>query len=226
MLDQQYTDTPYYGVRRLPAWLRSQGYPVKHKRVTRLMQTMGIEAIYPKPHLRPAHPAPRVSPYWLRGGAITRVHQVWSTDSTYIRLHGGFVYLVAVMDWCSRSVLSWAVSITMDVGFCLEALEQALAVARPELFNTDQGAQFTSLDFTERLVSAGIQISMDGRGRALDNVFVERLWRTVKYEEVYLKDYETPREAIQGLGTFFVRYNERRQHQSLDYRTPAAVYVN
>ena len=190
------------------------------------MQTMGIEAIYPKPHLRPAHPAPRVSPYWLRGGAITRVHQVWSTDSTYIRLHGGFVYLVAVMDWCSRSVLSWAVSITMDVGFCLEALEQALAVARPELFNTDQGAQFTSLDFTERLVSAGIQISMDGRGRALDNVFVERLWRTVKYEEVYLKDYETPREAIQGLGTFFVRYNERRQHQSLDYRTPAAVYVN
>ena len=226
MLDQQYTDTPYYGVRRLPAWLRSQGYPVKHKRVTRLMQTMGIEAIYPKPHLRPAHPAPRVSPYWLRGVAITRVHQVWSTDSTYIRLHGGFVYLVAVMDWCSRSVLSWAVSITMDVGFCLEALEQALAVARPELFNTDQGAQFTSLDFTERLVSAGIQISMDGRGRALDNVFVERLWRTVKYEEVYLKDYETPREAIQGLGTFFVRYNERRQHQSLDYRTSAAVYFN
>jgi putative transposase len=162
----------------------------------------------------------------LRGVAITRVNQVWSTDITYIRLHGGFIYLVAVMDWFSRYVLSWAVSITMDVGFCLEALEQALAVARPEIFNTDQGAQFTSLDFTARLVSAGINISMDGRGRALDNVFVERLWRTVKYEEVYLKDYETPREAIQGLGTFFVRYNERRQHQSLDYRTPAAVYFH
>jgi putative transposase len=155
---------------------------------------------------------------------ITHVNQVWSTDITYIRLHAGFIYLVAVMDWFSRYVLSWAVSITMDVGFCLEALEQALEVARPEIFNSDQGAQFTSLDFIERLVPAGIQISMDGRGRALDNVFVERLWRTVKYEEVYLKDYETPREAIQGLGTFFVHYNERRQHQALGYQTPTAFY--
>jgi len=226
LLDQQYTDTPDYGVRRMTAWLRSQGYPVNHKRVARLMQTMGIEALYPQPHLSQAHPAHRVYPYLLRGVAITRVNQVWSTDITDIRLHGGLIYLVAVMDWFSRYVLSWAVSITMDVGFCLEALEQALAVARPEIFNTDQGAQFTSLDFTARLVSAGIHISMDGRGRALDKVFVERLWRTVKYEEVYLKDYETPREAIQGLDTFFVRYNERRQHQSLDYRTPAAVYFN
>jgi putative transposase len=190
------------------------------------MHTMGIEAIYPRPHLSQVHPTHRVYPYLLRGVQITRVNHVWSTDITYIRLHGGFIYLVAVMDWFSRYVLSWAVSITMDVGFCLEALDQALGGARPEIFNTDQGAQFTSNDFTGRLAAAGIQISMDGRGRALDNVFVERLWRTVKYEEVYLKDYETPREATQQLGRFFVRYNEQRQHQSLDYRTSAAVYFN
>jgi putative transposase len=209
----------------MTAWLRSQGDAVNHQRVARLRQIMGIEAIYPNPHLSQAPPAHRVSPYWLRGGAITRVNQVWSTDITYIRLHGGFIYLVAVMDWFSRYVLSWAVSITMDVGFCLEALEHALEVARPESFNTDQGAQFTRLDFTGRLTSAGIQISMDGRGRALDNVFVERLWRTVKYEEVYLKEYETPQEAMQGLATFFVRYNEWRQHQALGYQPPAAIYL-
>lgn len=226
LLDKQYTDTPYYGVRRMTAWLRSQGYAVNHKRVARLLRTMGLETIYPKPRTSEPHPAHRVYPYLLRGVAITRVNQVWSTDITYIRLHGGFIYLVAVMDWFSRYVLSWAVSITMDVGFCLEALERALEVARPDIFNSDQGAQFTSLDFTGRLAAAGIQISMDGRGRALDNVFVERLWRTVKYEEVYLKDYETPREAMQGLAQFFVRYNEWRQHQALDYRTPAAVYFN
>jgi putative transposase len=224
LLDRQYTDTPYYGVRRMTAWLQSQGYAVNHKRVARLLRTMGLETIYPKPHTSQTHPMHRVYPYLLRGGPITRVNQVWSTDITYIRLHGGFIYLVAVMDWFSRYVLSWAVSITMDVGFCLEALDHALERARPEIFNSDQGAQFTSLDFTGRLAAAGIQISMDGRGRALDNVFVERLWRTVKYEEVYLKDYETPREAMQGLGTFFVRYNEWRQHQALDYRTPASVY--
>jgi putative transposase len=211
-------------VRRLTAWLRRQGSHVNHKRVARLLHTMGIEALYPKPRLSQIHPMHRVYPYLLRGVPIIRVHPVWSTDSTYIRLHGGFLYLVAVMDWCSRSVLSWAVSITMDVGFCLEALDQALAVAQPEIFNSDQGAQFTSLDFTGRLAAAGIQMSMDGRGRALDNVFVERLWRTVKYEEVSVKDYETPREAMQGLATFFVRYNEWRQHQALGYQTPASVY--
>jgi putative transposase len=226
LLDQQYTDTPYYGIRRMTAWLRSQGYAVNHKRVARLLHTMGLETIYPKPRLSQPHPAHRVYPYLLRGVPITRVNQVWSTDITYIRLHGGFISLVAVMDWFSRYVLSWAVSITMDVSFCLEALDQALEVARPDIFNTDQGAQFTSHDFTERLAAVGILISMDGRGRALDNVFVERLWRTVKYEEVYLKDYETPREAMQGLATFFVRYNEWRQHQALDYRTPAAIYFN
>jgi len=198
LLDKQYTDTPYYGVRRMTAWLRSQGYVVNHKRVARLLRIMGLETIYPKPRMSNPHPAPRVYPYLLRGVPITRVNPVWSTDITYIRLHGGFMYLVAVMDWFSRYVLSWAVSITMDVGFCLEALAQALGVARPEIFNSDQGAQFTSLDFTGRLTSVGIQISMDGRGRALDNVFVERLWRTVKDEEVYLKDYETPREAMEG----------------------------
>jgi len=224
LLDQQYTDTPYYGIRRMTAWLRSQGYAVNHKRVARLLHTMGLETIYPQPRLSQPHPAHRVYPYLLRGVPITRVNQVWSTDITYIRLYGGFIYLVAVMDWFSRYVLSWAVSITMDVGFCLEALDQALERARPDIFNTDQGAQFTSNDFTGRLTAAGILISLDGRGRALDNVFVERLWRTVKYEEVYLKDYETPREAMQGLGTFFVRYNEWRQHQALDYQTPASVY--
>jgi len=155
---------------------------------------------------------------------VTRVNQVWSTDITYIRLHGGFVYLVAVLDWFSRYVLSWAVSITMDVRFCLDALEQALWRAQPEVFNSDQGAQFTSTDFTSRLEVAGIRISMDGRGRALDNVFIERLWRTVKYEEVYLKDYETPREATLGLEHYFAFYNGQRLHQALDYQTPAAVY--
>ena len=198
VLDTQYTDTPYDGVRRMTAWLRSQGYYVNHKRVARLMHTMGIEAIYPTPHLRQAQPTHRVYPYVLRGVPITRVHQVWRTDITYIRLHGGFIYLMAVMEWLSRYVLSWAVSITMEVGFCLEAFDQALEGARPDIFNTDQGAQFTSNDFTGRLAAAGVLMSMDGRGRALDNVFVERLWRTVKYEEVYVKDYETPREAIQG----------------------------
>jgi putative transposase len=224
LLDKQYTDTPYYGIRRMTAWLRSQGYAVNHKRVARLLRTIGVETIYPKPRLSQRHPEHRLYPYLLRGVPITRVNQVWSTDITSIRLQGGFLSLVAVMDWCSRYVLSWAVSITMEVDFCLEALDQALEVARPEIFNSDQGAQFTSLAFTGRLVSAEIQISMDGRGRALDNVFIERLWRTLKYEEVYVKDYETPREAMQGLAQFFVRYNEWRQHQALGYRTPAAVY--
>ena len=224
LLDEQYTHTPDDGVRRMTAWWRSQGYAVHHKRVARWLHTLGLETLYPKPRLSQPHPAHRIDPYVLRGVPITRVHQVWSPDITSIRLHGGFVSLVAVMDWFSRSVLSWALSITMDVGFCLEALEQALVVAQPEICNSEQGAQFTSVEFTGRLAAAGSQISMDGRGRALDNVFVERLWRTVKYEEVYVKDYETPREAMQGLAQFFVRYNGLRQHQALGYQTPAAVY--
>lgn len=225
LLDEKYTETPYYGIRRMTAWLQSQGYPINHKRVARLMRTMGLETLYPKPRTSEPHPEHRIYPYLLRGVLINRVNQVWSTDITYIRLHSGFIYLVAVMDWYSRYVLSWALSITMDVGFCLEALEQALNRAQPEIFNSDQGAQFTSLDFTGRLASVGIRISMDGRGRALDNVFIERLWRTVKYEEVYLKDYHTPREAAQQLEAFFVRYNEDRQHSSLGYQTPAMVYA-
>jgi putative transposase len=225
LLDEKYTDDPYYGIRRMTAWLRSEGYHVNHKRVARLLRKMGLEAIYPKPRTSMPHPDHRIYPYLLRGVPVTRVNQVWSTDITYIRLHAGFIYLVAVMDWYSRYVWSWALSITMDVSFCLEALNEALRGAQPEVFNSDQGAQFTSNDFTGRLESAGVCISMDGRGRALDNVFIERLWRTVKQEEVYLKDYRTPREAAQQLEGFFIRYNEHRQHSSLGYQTPATVYA-
>ena len=225
LLDAQYTATPFYGVRRMTAWLRSQGYVVNHKRVARLMQQMGIAAIYAKPQLSQAAAGHTVYPYLLRGVKVTRVNHVWSSDITYIRLHHGFVYLVAVMDWWSRYVLSWALSVTLDGQFCREALLQALRQGgRPEIFNTDQGVQFTSRDFTGLLKDEGIQISMDGRGRALDNVFVERLWRTVKYEEVYLKDYTTVREARQGLGEYFTFYNHKRLHQALGYQTPAAVY--
>jgi putative transposase len=224
LLDAQYTATPFYGSRRMTAWLRSQGYAVNRKRVTRLMQQMGIEALYTKPQLSQAAEGHVIYPYLLRGVPIERVNHVWSTDITYIRLQQGFIYLVAVIDWWSRYVLSWAVSITLDSAFCLEALETALRRGRPEIFNTDQGAQFTSRAFTERLRQGGVQISMDGRGRALDNVFVERLWRTVKYEEVYLREYNTVREAQQGLGRYFGFYNDERLHQALGYRTPAAVY--
>ena len=224
LLDAQYTATPFYGSRRMTAWLRSQGYAVNRKRVTRLMRQMGIEALYTKPQLSQAAEGHVMYPYLLRGVKIERVNHVWSTDITSIRLQQGFIYLVAVIDWWSRYVLSWAVSITLDSAFCLEALETALRRGRPQIFNTDQGAQFTSRAFTERLRQGGVQMSMDGRGRALDNVFVERLWRTVKYEEVYLREYNTVREAQQGLGRYFGFYNDERLHQALGYRTPAAVY--
>jgi putative transposase len=224
LLDEQYTRTPCYGVRRMTAWLRGQGYAMHHKRVARLMQTMGLETLYAKPRTSQRQPGHRVYPYLRRGVPITRVNQVWSTDITYIRLRSGFVYVVAVLDWFSRYVLSWAVSNTMDVHFCLDALEHALRRAQPEVFNSDQGVQFTRTEFTSRLEMAGIRISMDGRGRALDNIFVERLWRTVKYEEVYLKDYETPHQATRELGQYFAFYNERRLHQALAYQTPAVVY--
>jgi len=224
LLDAQYTATPFYGSRRMTAWLRSQGYRVNRKRVVRLMQQMGIEAIYTKPQLSQPLAGRTIYPYLLRGVKIERVNQVWSADITYIRLQQGFIYLVAVIDWWSRYVLAWAVSITLEGAFCLEALEMALRRGRPEIFNTDQGAQFTSRAFTERLRQGQIQISMDGRGRALDNVFVERLWRTVKYEEVYLKDYITVWDARQGLEQYFTFYNHTRLHQALGYQTPAAVY--
>lgn len=224
LLDEQYTRTPFYGIKRMTAWLETQGYTVNHKRVARLMHLMGLEAIYPKPHLSLPGSTLQKYPYLLRGLSLERVNQVWSTDITYIRLQRGFLYLVAILDWFSRYVLSWSVSITLDSGFCLEALDAALAIAQPEIFNSDQGVQFTSTEFTRRLQSAGIRISWDGRGRALDNIFVERLWRSVKYEEVYLKDYQSVPEAINGLKQYFAFYNQERLHQALEYQTPAAVH--
>lgn len=224
LLDAQYTATPFYGIRRMTAWLRSRGYAVNHKRVRRLLRTMGLEAIYAKPRLSQPAAGHTIYPYLLRGVTVDQVNQVWSADITYVRLAVGFVYLVAVIDWFSRYVLSWAVSITLDVAFCVEALDQALSQGQPQIFNTDQGAQFTSQDFTARLKKGGVRVSMDGRGRALDNVFVERLWRSVKYEEVYLRDYQSVWDARQSLARYFAFYNGERLHQALGYRTPAAVY--
>lgn len=224
LIDQQFTAAPFYGIRRMTAWLRTQGEAVNHKRVARLMRKMGLEAIYPKPNLSTPGDNDRRYPYLLQDVAITAANQVWSTDITYIRLSQGFIYLVAVIDWFSRYVLAWRVSNTMDVGFCLEALEQALQRGQPLIFNTDQGSQFTSAAFTSRLERQGIQISQDGRGRALDNIFVERLWRSVKYEEVYLKSYTSVLEAMTHLDAYFSFYNYRRLHQSLNYQPPASVH--
>ena len=223
-IDEQYTQTPFYGSRRMTFELNKQGPNVNRKRVQRLMRLMGLEAIYPKPRLSTPTPGHRIYPYLLRGVKIERPNQVWSTDITYIRLRGGFVYLVAVIDWYSRYVLSWEVSVTLDTSFCVSALDWALNDAAPEIFNSDQGAQFTSDEFTSRLKDRGIQISMDGRGRALDNVFVERLWRSVKWEEVYLKDYSDVPDAIRNLSRYFRFYNHERPHQALNNQTPAAVY--
>lgn len=224
-IDEQYTQTPFYGSRRMTVRLREQGYAVNRKRVQRLMRRMGVEAVYPKRRLSAGGAESRVFPYLLRGVTVVRPDQVWSADITYIRLRRGFLYLVAVMDWYSRCVLSWELSNALEAGFCVEALERALGGPRkPSVFNTDQGAQFTSEEFIERLRRAEVAVSMDGRRRVFDNIFVERLWRTVKYEEVYLHDYRDGREARQSLGRYFEFYNERRPHQSLNYRTPATVY--
>lgn len=226
LLDEQYTKCPFYGSRRMTAWLNTQGYVVNRKRTQRLLRLMGLEALYPKPRLSQAAPGHRVFPYLLRNLSITRPNQVWSTDITYIRLRGGFVYLTAVLDWYSRYVLAWELSNTMDVELCLTVLRRALRHhGKPDIFNTDQGSQYTSHDFTKEVLGSGILLSMDGRGRALDNVFVERLWRTVKYEEVYLKDYQTVLQAGRGLATYFRFYNSERLHQALDYRTPEAVHL-
>jgi len=225
LLDEQYTRTPYYGVRRMTAWLRRGGWEVNPKRIRRLLRQMGLEAIYPKPRLSQPGPGHRIYPYLLRGMTMERVNQVWSADITYIRLVGSWLYLVAVMDWYSRYVLSWKLSASLESAFCVEALADALRQGRPEIFNTDQGAQFTGEAFTGRLEQHGIQISMDGRGRALDNVFTERLWRSVKYEEVYLKEYREPGEAERGLRRYFRHYNHERPHQALGYRTPAEVHA-
>jgi putative transposase len=223
-IDREYTAHPFLGSRRMTTWLRSAGQKVNRKRVQRLMRLMGLEAVYPKPHLSRPGAGHKVYPYLLRNVAIERADQVWSTDITYIPLSAGFMYLTAVMDWHSRYVLSWQLSNTLDVAFCLEALNEALRQGRPEVFNTDQGAQFTATAYTSRLESAGAKVSMDGKGRCLDNVFVERLWRTVKYEEVYLWRHETVPALQAGLTRYFGYYNRERRHQSLANRTPAEVY--
>jgi putative transposase len=224
LLDEQYTACPFYGSRRLTAWLVQQGEAVNRKRVQRLLRLMGLEAIYPKPRLSVAGRGHRVYPYLLRGVRIERPDQVWSTDITYVPLPSGFMYLAAILDWYSRYVITWRLSNTLEGSFCLEMLDEALSRGRPEVFNTDQGVQFTAQAWTDRLEAAGVAVSMDGRGRCLDNVFVERLWRTVKYEDIYLRGYEGVPALHQGLGQYFPFYNEERLHQALDYRTPGAVY--
>ena len=224
LIDEQYLKTPFYGSRRMAAWLRSQGYAVDRKRVKRLMRLMGIMAIYQPPNTSKPCRGHKVYPYLLRGVVVDRVNQVWCADITYIPMAHGFMYLVAIMDWYSRYVLAWRLSNTLDVYFCLDALEEALSKGTPEIFNTDQGSQFTSEAFTGMLLQRGIQVSMDGKGRCMDNVFVERLWRSVKYEEVYLKAYQNVHEARMGIGAYMRFYNEERPHQALGYRTPREVF--
>ncbi len=224
LIDRQYLATPFYGARKIAAWLKSQGQWVNRKRARRLMRTMGLKAIYRRPRTSQPAPGHKIYPYLLSSMKITRPNQVWAADITYIPMARGFLYLVAIIDWYSRYVLSWRLSNTLDAGFCVEALEEALRKGRPEIFNTDQGAQFTSEAFTGLLVQHGIRISMDGKGSYNDNLFIERLWRSVKYEEVYLKAYQDAREARVGLGNYFSFYNTERPHQSHSYRTPAEVY--
>jgi len=224
LIDEEYTAHPFLGSRRMAAWLAGQGEAVNRKRVQRLMRLMGLEAIYPKPRLSAASPGHRVFPYLLRGVTVERPDQVWSADITYVPLPSGFLYLAATIDWFSRYVLAWRLSNTLDGSFCLDMLEEALGRGRPEVFNTDQGVQFTAAAWTGRLEAAGVAVSMDGRGRCLDNVFVERLWRSVKYEDLYLRGYEAVPEVRQGLGRYFDYYNEERPHQALGYQTPGQVY--
>ena len=223
-IDRQYLETPFYGSRQMTAWLRRQGFAVNRKRVQRLMGLMGLQATVPGPHTSRPHPQNPIYPYLLRQMALTNSNLVWCADITYIPMPRGFLYLVAVLDWYSRYVLAWRLSNTMDALFCLEALEMALGRGEPVIFNTDQGAQFTSQEWVAQLQNRGILVSMDGRGRALDNVFVERLWRTVKYEDIYLRDYQTVPDLETGLTDYFQFYNEERPHSALDHRTPAEVH--
>jgi putative transposase len=223
-IDEQFTKTPYFGVRRMTAWLQRQGHRVNRKRIQRLMRLMGLMAIYPKPRLSVAGPDHKIYPYLLKGLKVTQPDHVWCADITYIRMVHGFVYLVVIMDWHSRYVLSWELSTTLDKRFCLEALARALQTSQPEIFNTDQGAQFTNPAFVDTLKNNDIRVSMDGRGRVYDNIFVERFWRSVKYEEVYLHEYQTVPEARAHLAAYFRFYNEERPHAALRYRTPHEVY--
>jgi putative transposase len=224
LLDEQFTRTPFYGVDRMTAWLRRRGHGVNPKRIRRLMRQMGLEAVYPKPRLSENGKAHRRYPYLLRELSIDHPDQVWCSDITYIRMVYGFVYLVAVMDWFSRYVLAWELSTTLETGFCVRALQQALMSSKPEIFNTDQGVQFTSAEFLDPLMAGGIRISMDGRGRVYDNIFVERLWRSVKYEEVYLREYREVKDARDGLTRYFDFYNRKRPHSALGNQTPHEVY--
>ena len=224
LIDGQYLKTPFYGSRRMTAWLIREGEVVNRKRVRRLMEVMGLEAIHPGPRTTVPNPDHKVYPYLLRDVAIERRDQVWSSDITYLPLPQGFMYLTVVIDWHSRYVLSWRLSNTLDGRFCQASLEEALEGGKPEIFNTDQGVQYTARSFTGRLESAGVLVSMDGRGRALDNIFVERLWRSLKYEEVYLKAYGSVAELEAGVSAWLHFYNHERLHQSLGYRTPAEVY--
>ena len=226
LIDRQYLATPFYGARKIAAWLKSQGHRVNRKRVRRLMQIMGLKAIYRRPRTSKPAPGHNIYPYLLSGMKITRPNQVWAADITYIPMARGFLYLVAIIDWYSRYVLSWRLSNTLDASFCAEALEEALRKGKPEIFNTDQGAQFTGEAFTGLLEQHGVRVSMDGKGRYSDNLFIERLWRTVKYEEVYLKAYQDGRDARIGLGSYFSFYNTERLHQALSYRTPAEVFTS
>ena len=226
LIDEEYTRHPFFGSRRMVQWLRDRGWAVNRKRVQRLMQQLGLAGMAPGPHTSQPHPEHAVYPYLLREVAITRPNQAWSTDITYIRLAQGFGYLVAIMDWYSRKVLTWRLSNTPDVGFCVDGLQEALRrFGVPEIFNTDQGAQFTSHAFIDALKAHPIRTSMDGRGRAADHIFVERLWRTVQYEDIYLKDYENLAQVQVGLKTYFAFYNGERRHQSLRYQTPDGVYT-
>jgi putative transposase len=224
LIDVQYTKTPFYGWPRITGRLNRMGYAVNHKRVQRLMRLMGLQAVYPKPRTSKPAAEHKVYPYLLRNLDILQPNHVWSADITYVPLTGGFMYLVAIIDWFSRYVVAWQLSNTLDSHFCVQTLQQALQRRRPEIFNTDQGAQFTAAAFTGILETAQVRISMDGRGRALDNIFVERLWRTVKYEDIYLKEYATVPALLAGLTSYFAFYNDERLHQSLGYRTPAEVY--
>jgi putative transposase len=224
LIDRQFTARPFYGSRRMTAWLRSRGHRVNRKRVQRLLGVMGLEAIHPRPRRRGDGRPHRVFPYLLRGVVIDRPDQVWSADITYLPVVGGFMYLAATIDWYSRFVVAWRLSNTLDGAFCRAMLDEALDRGRPAVFNTDQGVQFTAEAWTARLEAAGVAVSMDGRGRAADNVFVERLWRTVKYEDVYLRCYESVPALERGLAAYFAFYNQERFHQSLGYKTPAEVY--
>jgi putative transposase len=223
-IDRIFTDAPFFGARRIQACLQEQGYGVSRNRIRRLMKLLGLEAIYPRPRTSKPAPGHKIYPYLLKGLEIIRPNQVWSTDLTYIPMSKGFVYVVAIIDWYSRYVLSWSLSNTLDADFCVETLKDALQYGTPEIFNTDQGSQFTSEDFVGTLLNHGIKVSMDGRGRWVDNVFVERLWRSLKYEEVYLHAYESTKEARLQIGKWFSFYNTQRPHQALGYQKPIHVH--